>query len=106
MKRNALVMLVASALMMSSVSYAKNDDHQGNDRLLPPGLQKNQERGKPLPPGWQKKISRGDVLERDIYQRGRVITPRDKDGKISIIVDGTVIRLIENTREIIEILSH
>lgn len=34
---------------------------------LPPGLAKNQQRGKPLPPGWQKKLVPGYRIEDNLW---------------------------------------
>ncbi|WP_244325653.1 hypothetical protein [Shewanella aestuarii] len=81
------------------------DRYDSKGKGLPPGLQKKVDQGKPLPPGWQKKLAKGDILSRDIYDRGRVVVPVGKDGSVSVDVDGTVIRLYENTREIIDILK-
>jgi len=82
-----------------------NDRYNDNNKSLPPGLQKKAAQGKPLPPGWQKKLAKGDILSRDIFSRGEIISPRDKDGRVSVNVDGTVIQVMENTREIIDILK-
>jgi Ni/Co efflux regulator RcnB len=87
----------------------ERDDRYGrdnnNNKSLPPGLQKKVAEGKPLPPGWQKKLAKGDILSRDIFSRGEIVSPRDRDGRVSVNVDGTVIRVMENTREIIDILK-
>ena len=82
-----------------------NDRYNDNNKSLPPGLQKKAAQGKPLPPGWQKKLAKGDILSRDIFSRGEIISPRDREGRVSVNVDGTVIRVMENTREIIDILK-
>ena len=84
---------------------AYNDRYNDNNKSLPPGLQKKAAQGKPLPPGWQKKLAKGDILSRDIFSRGEIISPRDREGRVSVNVDGTVIRVMENTREIIDILK-
>jgi len=68
-------------------------------------LQKKVQRGKPLPPEWQKKIARGEVLDYATYKRGRVVVPVDKAGLVTMQVDGKVIRLLDATREIVEILQ-
>ena len=81
------------------------DNYNDNNKSLPPGLQKKAAQGKPLPPGWQKKLAKGDILSRDIFSRGEIISPRDREGRVSVNVDGTVIRVMENTREIIDILK-
>lgn len=104
MKHALITGCAFAALCTSSAALAKHGDHK--DKPLPPGLQKKVANGEPLPPGWQKKYSRGDILERDIYARGRVVVPVGNDGIISVEIDGTIFRLIENTREIVDILSH
>lgn len=69
---------------------------------LPPGLQKNVERGKPLPPGWQKKLHVGDILDGDIYARGKVVVPAD-NGIVVVDVEGIRLRLEARTRKILHI---
>lgn len=76
----------------------------GKGQALPPGLQKKVERGGELPPGWQKKLAVGQVLDYDIYRHGKVVTYGDR-GVVTISVDGELIRVIENTFEIVEILG-
>lgn len=91
--------------------YSDRHDYDDNHRYaersnLPPGLQKRYEKtGKGLPPGWQKKMHRGEVMDRDIYDHGRVIGPIDAQGRVTIDVDGKLFRLYKNTREIIDILN-
>ncbi|MFY8275183.1 hypothetical protein AAEU32_13740 [Pseudoalteromonas sp. SSDWG2] len=89
--------------LVSGLAQAK--DHKEKHKSLPPGLQKKVANGGELPPGWQKKLRRGDILSRDIYDRGRIIQPISDDGIIGIQVDDTIIRVINNTREIVDILS-
>lgn len=107
MKTGTLVAVLLSTLLMAGVASAKKDQGQGHSHGtgLPPGLQKNQERGKPLPPGWQKKLSKGDILDDDIYARGRIVVPVGKDGTLSIEVEGTILRLHKDTREILDIVG-
>lgn len=80
---------------------AKN--HKEND--LPPGLRKKSENGQALPPGWQKKLAKGKYLDHDVYKRCVKVYSSDDHGIITVHVDGRVIRLIEATREIVEILK-
>ncbi|QSX35012.1 hypothetical protein JYB87_07280 [Shewanella avicenniae] len=91
---------VATTLMLPSVSFAKNDHGE-----LPPGLQKKAAKGKPLPPGWQKQYHRGDIIERDLYDRGRIVVPLDDKGLITVNIEGTLFKLNQKTREIIDILA-
>jgi hypothetical protein len=101
--RKLLIMLFAVSLI-AGPAYAKNKaPKKGKD--LPPGLYKKAEKGKPLPPGWQKKLSRGDILDNSIYARGRVVVPLGKNGTISIEVEGTILKLHEKSRKIINILD-
>ena len=87
--------------MLYTDAYAKNDKEKG----LPPGLQKKAAKGKPLPPGWQKKLSVGQTIDRTIYEHRRVVVPVDKHGIVTVNIDGELIRLVEATREIVEILK-
>ena len=93
-----------SLTMISTSSLAKNDKHDKN-KPLPPGLQKKVAKGEPLPPGWQKKLSRGSYLDDNYYNRGKVRVPIDRDGNITIDVDGTFIKLHDKTRKIIDIIN-
>jgi len=81
-----------------------------NRKNLPPGLQKNLERGKPLPPGWQKKLAAGQVV--DAGWLG-LMTPVPYDFVPGIrAVPGTrlyhhddrVIRVNEETRVILDVI--
>lgn len=101
MKINELLIVIFAASLIAGPAYAKPD----KEKSLPPGLYKKAEKGKPLPPGWQKKLSRGDILDDAIYARGRVVVPVGTDGTISIEVEGTILKLHEKTRKIIDILE-
>lgn len=97
---------LAFSLMTPMLAFAKHDsDKHDKYNDLPPGLQKKVAQGKPLPPGWQKKLHRGDILEYDIYERGHVVVPLDKDGRISIEVEGSIIKLDEKSRQILDIVN-
>lgn len=103
MNKSGLVILsLILSMGMSQSVLAKND--KDKQKSLPPGLEKKVAQGKPLPPGWQKKLSVGEVMEREIYQRGKVVT-RDDNGLVTISVEGEIFKVIENTREIVEILN-
>lgn len=79
---------------------------------LPPGLKKKVARGGQLPPGWQKKVARGEVLPEDVY-RYRVGFPDDLWRRLpappqntdTFRVEDRVIRVINGTREIVDILD-
>ncbi|MDH7943705.1 hypothetical protein QGM61_07715 [Pseudohongiella sp. SYSU M77423] len=76
---------------------------QEKKKELPPGLQKQVERGRELPPGWQRKLVVGEIVDQHIYDRGRIILR--EDGHVTINVEGEIFRVIENTREIVEIIQ-
>lgn len=82
------------------ISFGKDDKEKG----LPPGLQKKSERGQSLPPGWQKKLIVGNILEKDIYKHGKIVAT-DNRGLVTISIEGKLIKLIKDTREIVEILG-
>jgi hypothetical protein len=102
--RKILTMLFAVSLL-AGPAYAKSNKAMDKDKGLPPGLHKKAEKGKPLPPGWQKKLSKGDILDNSIYGRGKIVVPLEKDGTISIEVEGTILKLHEKTRKIIDIIN-
>ncbi|WP_223669127.1 hypothetical protein [Kangiella shandongensis] len=92
--------------------YHDRDYREANRANLPPGLQKKYERTGQLPPGWAKKLNRGDVLPIDIYRHGHEVPydlrrrlPIGPIGSKIIEVEGKIIRVMENTREIIDILD-
>ncbi len=98
--------LIFASICIASIftHTALADNKNGKEKSLPPGLEKRSEQGKPLPPGWQKKLHKGDRLADDIYVRGKIVVPLGTDGIVSIEVEGTLIKLHEKTREIIDIL--
>ncbi|MEJ2201017.1 MAG: hypothetical protein P8X63_08390 [Desulfuromonadaceae bacterium] len=102
-RRGLLFAFIALGLI-AGPAYAKHGKG-GGDASLPPGLQKKVAEGKPLPPGWQKKLSKGDILDDAIYSRGRVVVPLGRDGTLSIEVEGTILKVHEKTRKIIDILN-
>ncbi|MEW6306310.1 MAG: hypothetical protein AB1705_22820 [Verrucomicrobiota bacterium] len=79
---------------------------------LPPGLQKKVARGGNLPPGWQKKLARGEVMSAEVF---KVCTPLPAEvvvklppppkGVITVTIEGKVVRLLEATREILDVFE-
>jgi hypothetical protein len=96
------VVTVSSVLVISPSVFAKNGD---KDKSLPPGLEKKLQRTGELPPGWQKKLAVGNVMETRVYEHSRVVVPVDRKGVITVQVEDRVVRLIQATREIVEILD-
>jgi hypothetical protein len=100
--KNIIVLAVMLSLSSTPV-LAKNE--KGKNKPLPKGLQMKLDRGGSLPPGWQKKLVKGEILERPIYKHSEVVIPLDSEGMLTVRVEGKLIRLIEATREIVEILD-
>ena len=82
-----------------------------NRKNLPPGLQKNLDRGKPLPPGWQKKVAAGNVLDAGWMN---LMTPVSYDyfpkvqrapGTRLYYHDNRLIRVNEETRIILDVIN-
>lgn len=95
-------LIVLCVSVASSPAFAKQD----KEKSLPPGLQKKLERTGELPPGWQKKLVKGEVLDLNVYKRGKVVVPVDEDGVVSIQIEDRVIQVMEATREILDILPY
>ncbi|WP_105199632.1 MULTISPECIES: hypothetical protein [unclassified Pseudoalteromonas] len=106
MKTYLCVAVIGLSLVTGMANAKEHHDKGKGKGSLPPGLQKKVDNGGSLPPGWHKKYRQGDILDYDIYRRGRVIDTHGHDGVISIEVDNRIIRLIKNTREIVSILGH
>lgn len=79
--------------------------HKKKVITVPYGLQKNLALGKPLPPGWQLKLSKGSILDANVYSHGDIVVPLDKNGLLTVRIEGKLIKLYQATREIAEILN-
>lgn len=80
-------------------------------RGLPPGLQRRVDRGEGLPPGWANRVEVGKPLPEDIYKNATAIPPQLKkqlpaapEGVQDILVEDQIIRVVEQTREVIDSL--
>ena len=102
--KNILTVLISIGLLVSPL-YAHSDKTKTKAKILPPGLQKKLQKGQSLPPGWQKKLMVGVRLEPAIYEHGDVVVPLDSKGLLTIRLEGKLVRLVEATREIVEILE-
>ena len=98
---NKLIIFFISLAFITGPAFAKNDKHKG----LPPGLEKNQKRGKPLPPGWQKKLVKGHILDIDVYHHARVVVPVDAHGIITVSIEGRLLKLDKVSLKIVDILN-
>ncbi len=100
--KQVLTLLIVLGLV-SGPALAKQDKH-GN-KSLPQGLQMKLERGGTLPPGWQRKLVRGEVLDESVYRQSEIVIPVDDRGLLTVRIEGKLIRLVEATREIIDIVE-
>ena len=81
-------------------------------RHLPPGLSRKVERGWELPPGWQKKCVRGERLAPEVYGHCRPLPPElvvklppPPPDTVMVAVSGKVVRLLNATHEILDVLD-
>ncbi|MFZ8201681.1 hypothetical protein [Alteromonas portus] len=96
---------ITAAIALNSLPASADSSNPHKGKSLPPGIEKKYEKTGELPPGWQKKLSVGKRLDHDIYDHARVIVPLGKDGLVTVRIENKVIRLIQATREIVEILD-
>lgn len=95
---------ITTVLAANSLPACANPNPH-KDKSLPPGIEKKYERTGELPPGWDKKLAVGNRLDRDIYNHARIIVPLGEDGLVTVHIENKVVRLIQATREIVEILD-
>ncbi|MCD6051694.1 MAG: hypothetical protein K0Q55_3103 [Verrucomicrobia bacterium] len=79
---------------------------------LPPGLQKKIARGGQLPPGWEKKMVQGEIMPVEVYKECHPLPPElvvklppPPKGVITVTIGGKIVRLMEATREILDIFE-
>lgn len=86
---------------LAGLSQAKgnNKDH----RDLPPGLEKKLERTGELPPGWHREFRRGDHLPDDIFAQAKIVVPVGRDGRITVDIDGVIMKLLDRSHKILTI---
>ena len=100
-----LITLVVLVGICFNPVLANKEKDKDKDKQLPKGLQMKLDRGGSLPPGWQKKLVKGEVLDEAIYDQSEVAIPVDSEGLLTVRVDRKLVRIIEATREIVEILD-
>lgn len=93
-------------------AYKGKGKGHGKTRELPPGLAKKLARGEDLPPGWQKKIEVGQTMPPEVYQHCHplppdlaVKLPPPPEPTITVAVGGKVVRLLQATREILDVFD-
>lgn len=91
---------------------ASAEKGHGKQKALPPGLAKKAARGGELPPGWKKKLARGEVLPQEVLDAGKPVSPElkkqlppEKKGEVTVQVEDKIVRVVEKTRKITEVLD-
>ena len=81
-------------------------------KALPPGPAKKAARGAALPPGWQQKIARGEVLPPAVYAQVQPLPevvrrklPPSPAGTLLVTIDGKLVRLLEATHTILDVVE-
>jgi hypothetical protein len=81
-------------------------------KSLPPGLAKKVARGGRLPPGWEKKVVVHEIMPPEVFKECHplpqeivVKLPAPPVGAITVAVEGKVVRLMEATREILDVFD-
>src|SRR5689334_2665464 len=81
-------------------------------KSLPPGLAKKVARGGRLPPGWEKKVVVHAIMPPEVFKECHplpqeivVKLPAPPVGAITVAVEGKVVRLMEATREILDVFD-
>lgn len=105
MKLKNIITFTLLLCMCTGSVFASKVKEKNKDKQLPQGLQMKLDRGGSLPPGWQKKLVRGEILEEPVYSHSEIVIPIDSKGLLTVRVEGKLIRLIEATREIIDIVD-
>ena len=87
----------------------EHHDNAGHDKKysdLPPGLQKKVARGGSLPPGWQKKVNNGQVFPPELRTHSKRSPYPSPKGTSDYILEDKVIRVMDSTNVILDVLSN
>jgi hypothetical protein len=75
-------------------------------------LQKKVARGESLPPGWEAKLRQGETMPPEVYAQCHPLPPEvvrqlppSPPGTITVVIGGKVVRLIQATREILDVFE-
>ena len=100
-------------LHSNEMKRSSSSKKQKKQKKIPKGLQKKLDRGGSLPPGWKKKLQSGEVIDSLTYQSARPLPkeillklPKPPQGTIIVEIEGEIIRLLEASLTIVDILKH
>ncbi len=86
--------------------YHDNTGHDKKYSDLPPGLQKKVASGGSLPPGWQKKVVNGQVFSPELRRYSKRSPYPSPKGTSDYILEDKVIRVMDATYVILDVLSN
>ena len=89
--------------------HGEHHDNKGHDKTysgLPPGLQKKVANGGSLPPGWQKKVNNGQVFDPDLRRYSYRSPYHSPKGTSDYILDNKVVRVLDATNVILDVLTN
>lgn len=101
MKLSALILPANISLLFFAAplqAVAADRGHYAPQSIDKSGLQQR------LPDGWRSELSKGKVLNYDVYKQGKVVYRDASQGTVALRLENKVIRLVESTREIVDIL--
>ncbi len=101
MSKHKIISLVITAPLFISVAVSANNIQEEG---LPLSEQEEVNVVKPLPLDWQKKVVVGQVLDVNVYNNATVILK--DNGVETLSVDGQILRVLQNTHEVLEILQY
>jgi hypothetical protein len=84
----------------------ENKGNKGHDKNLPPGLQKKVNNGGSLPPGWQKKVDAGQVFSPELRSYSTRSPYSSPKGTSTYILDNKVVRVLDATNVILDVLTN
>lgn len=90
-------------------AQGEHHGNKGHDKKysdLPPGLQKKVANGGSLPPGWQKKVSNGQVFSPELRTYSKRSPYTSPKGTSDYILEDKVIRVMDSTNVILDVLSN
>lgn len=87
-------------------NHHTNNGHNKQYNSLPPGLQKKVDSGKSLPPGWQKKVANGQVFSPELRNYSKRSPYPSPKGTSTYILEDKVIRVLDSTNVILDVLTN